>query len=549
MEYMDNIFSSMSWLMLVWFFSAPAAQTRLSDPEARIFLHRRSDGSSGSLYAGKRENYGISRILMKFPGMNLSSIFNSDQIIKATVELRDLMCESIEIPLYCYVYTGGYWTESTASWSNVNPNGYSTYLDHNTISYANGEKISHRYQFDITNAVKSWKAGSISNNGIIFKTTASVENGDVYTTKTFASFNRASYKPTCTVVYSNPFYSLYSTTYQKYSNASLTADDNLQYRANCYGYALRMFCAVSGNYTYYNAYKQQPDEFVFKGNGGLNLYRHGQYSFTITDWEDLVMVYNEIFSAENSAASIKLNFVYDLMVADMNELGYTITQTTASSLENDPNTSTRRLCALVVGDYDYHFYIQHSDGVWSHKPGQSVPSNKCLDCQLPLTNANFAEHALEGGYTKGIRYFYVTKSAVIDYGNLNGHYDSCKGTSVYSPDGAGNTFIPAKVLPPSVTLAGRIDYKGDADFYAINIASPGTRTITVTTTSVDTTPDPYPISISVYLPTAMFVKSASSTTGTATLTNQFSKGIYYIQITSSGQSAYEYGRRYNIRFE
>lgn len=304
----------MSWLMLVWFFSAPAAQTRLSDPEARIFLHRRSDGSSGSLYAGKRENYGISRILMKFPGMNLSSIFNSDQIIKATVELRDLMCESIEIPLYCYVYTGGYWTESTASWSNVNPNGYSTYLDHNTISYANGEKISHRYQFDITNAVKSWKAGSISNNGIIFKTTASVENGDVYTTKTFASFNRASYKPTCTVVYSNPFYSLYSTTYQKYSNASLTADDNLQYRANCYGYALRMFCAVSGNYTYYNAYKQQPGEFVFKGNGGLNLYRHGQYSFTITDWEDLVMVYNEIFSAENSAASIKLNFVYDLMV-------------------------------------------------------------------------------------------------------------------------------------------------------------------------------------------------------------------------------------------
>ena len=77
----------------------------------------------------------------------------------------------------------------------------------------------------------------------------------------------------------------------------------------------------------------------------------------------------------------------------------------------------------------------------------------------------------------------------------------------------------------------RDSYKGDADFYAINIASPGTRTITVTTTSVDTTPDPYPISISVYLPTAMFVKSASSTTGTATLTNQFSKGIYYIPVS------------------
>ena len=50
-----------------------------------------SDGDSWSLTVGKRATYGISRILMRFPGLDLSDIDTASQITGASVELRDLM--------------------------------------------------------------------------------------------------------------------------------------------------------------------------------------------------------------------------------------------------------------------------------------------------------------------------------------------------------------------------------------------------------------------------------------------------------------------------
>ena len=54
-----------------------------------------SSGSSGSLYVGKRSSFGISRTLMKFPGLNLTAIDEAYQIISASVEIRDLLCEDV----------------------------------------------------------------------------------------------------------------------------------------------------------------------------------------------------------------------------------------------------------------------------------------------------------------------------------------------------------------------------------------------------------------------------------------------------------------------
>lgn len=163
-----------------------------------------SSGSSGSLMVGLRETYGISRILMKFPGLNISGLGSNVEITNATVEIRDLMCQSTGLTVSCYVFAGNSWSESTANWSNVSPNSISTYLSANTISYANGKNMStaHRYSFDITKAVQGWKVQNYSQSkGIIFKTTSSVENGSTYNYKTFASYNRSTYKPSLSVTY------------------------------------------------------------------------------------------------------------------------------------------------------------------------------------------------------------------------------------------------------------------------------------------------------------------------------------------------------------
>ena len=61
-----------------------------------------------------------------------------------------MMCESTAMELYCHIFTGNTWTESTATWSNVGAGSYiSTPMSQNTISYANGaaQASDHRYPF------------------------------------------------------------------------------------------------------------------------------------------------------------------------------------------------------------------------------------------------------------------------------------------------------------------------------------------------------------------------------------------------------------------
>lgn len=163
-----------------------------------------SSGTSGSLMVGLRETYGKSRILMKFPGLDVNALGSNVSITEATVELRDLMCETAGLEVSCYVFTGNVWDESTANWSNVSPDSYTTFLSSQTISYANGtqQSTAHRYAFDITKAVEGWRAGNYNpNKGILFKASSSVEGGTTYKSKTLASYNRSSNKPSLSVTY------------------------------------------------------------------------------------------------------------------------------------------------------------------------------------------------------------------------------------------------------------------------------------------------------------------------------------------------------------
>lgn len=164
-------------------------------------------GSHTSLYVGRRSTEGIARALMRFPGLDLSNLAGAT-VTSATVQLRDLMCESDELAISCHVFTGNVWAGNSATWSNVSPNSYvSTAMSANTMSWSIGKTHSpvHWYSFDITPAVQGWIDGNYTQNkGIIFKVADSVENGSTISNRTFGSYNRSSYRPSLTVNYTEP---------------------------------------------------------------------------------------------------------------------------------------------------------------------------------------------------------------------------------------------------------------------------------------------------------------------------------------------------------
>lgn len=158
------------------------------------------NGSSGSIHCGYRDTYGISRIIMKFPDISFENIPSSSSIISAKVEIRDLMCQSDPLEISCYRFVGNVWDEATATWNTVGAYYMTPALSTNVISYSNGlnQTPSHRYSFDITSAVRTWYSSTVAlNQGIIFKSNS--ENTLRY--KTFASYNRATNKPSLTINY------------------------------------------------------------------------------------------------------------------------------------------------------------------------------------------------------------------------------------------------------------------------------------------------------------------------------------------------------------
>lgn len=165
-----------------------------------------SNGSAGSLFVGKSYGFGISRILMRFPNLeeNLRPIAFVDDILSASVELRDQGCETDTMDVYCYLYTGDYWTESTAGWNANDPDTFDELQDVAAVSYGNGSLLSpvHRYSFDVTSAARIWKLGEHDPAlGLLFKASPIIESSSVGQTKVFASYNCFRYKPSLSVTF------------------------------------------------------------------------------------------------------------------------------------------------------------------------------------------------------------------------------------------------------------------------------------------------------------------------------------------------------------
>ena len=149
-----------------------------------------------------KSSKGISRLLMRFPGIDFSAL-EGVTVTYAAVSLRDLLCEEEEMPITCYPFTGDAWTESTADWS-VTTQAWGAALSSHIISYDYGEAqpSAFRYFFEITSLAQQWVNGTVDEDlGIILRSTDAVEGSDALLYKTFASYERASYKPTFTMTY------------------------------------------------------------------------------------------------------------------------------------------------------------------------------------------------------------------------------------------------------------------------------------------------------------------------------------------------------------
>ncbi len=452
-----------------------------------------SSGSSGSLFIGKRDTYGISRVLMKFPGLSEDLVASADQILKAEVELRDILGGSTAMTVTCHIFTGGTWDEDTASWTSVNPNSYGTSISSNSVSYSNGTSISHRYSFDITGAVEGWYGGTYNREqGILFKAPSSVENGSTVFSKTFASYNRSSYQPSLSVVYTNPFYSQFEDSSFTANGETITikgtkslyaSTSDFQYRANCYGYALQTHLDYAISDLSALSVRQYPGEFIDK-TSAISVPLMGQQSFQLINKMSVWSLWNtHLFPIleEPSPTAEQQTFLQStvrfLIQSDLQSMGYSA-QFTNSSAATLPTTASKRLVIMVLGDNvdgdgtnDFHFYLQHTDGTWSHKRGltATADSNHLSTAAEVLSNAESLKY---DNYTF---YFYVTLPAsrdlshtLVQDGTPEGKWSSVESTK----DLAGEYFVSAQRFAFGETVEGSIGYAGDIDTFVFKAQQP-----------------------------------------------------------------------------
>ena len=437
-------------------------------------------GTSGSLYVGRHPAGSLSRVLMRFPNLSLSGI-SANQITAATVDIRDLMCQGDEdITVECRIYNNASpaWSESgTTTWSSVGTSYLGSLLDSHVISYGQGNVGNHRYSFDILTAAKAWASGTQSpSKGLVFKANSAFENqsGDAVKTwyKTFAAYNRSDNRPSFSLSYFSGitrslYYSKYDPT--KYNNSgnapTVGSTTNLiQYRMNCYGYAFGYILNGNATVTYNGGYKQQPGEFASTSNKANTV--------------DNIVRGNPAASMTNVVSNMRL---------DASRLGFTLTEYSTSSSNVAQYGVSSRLIAVVTGVSDYHFYVQHNDGTWSHKPGSDTVINTSLTSKIALTNSNIKTLANEGSYANGaLKFFVITKTAVVDYP----HGARCclswpcshTQSALYIKELAGDYLQTSKSKYTGSTVA-RIDFAQDHDVYCFTPSTTKTYTITTTCSS------------------------------------------------------------------
>ena len=302
---------------------------------------------------------------------------------------------------------------------------------------------------------------------------------------------------------------------------SYTIAQKLRYRMNCYGYALQVLTGSS-----LNPYKQQPGEFADDGETFATLVSElDQYldSNTYTGSTSLLMFTRKIMSDFETLSSTYGS-------------EWTIQGTTA----NASVPSGYRKIALTIGlDFDFHFYMRHSDGTWSHKMGANLPTNKSINSDVNINDSNIASVISEGGYDDGAVYFLVKKSAITDYAHQNGHASTCVKTVASFKDRAGDIIKKAKKINGSSRTA-RFDYEGDVDYFYFTPTTSGNYTFTTSLSS-----SAYDANMVIYDTYGNLIAIDTSVGNPSITIALTADNRYFVKVYEQGQSVVSYTLYYS----
>ena len=405
------------------------------------------------------------------------------------------------------------WSSKNITW-NTKPGNSTT--DVSTVAAADS---GNWFKMGVTSIVRDWVSGARSNYGFVVKD--NTESGTSQWTTFYSSDAESPHKPELHITYTASPISID----RMYSTYAMTAKyrDKLQYNMNCYGYAMHVHATVG---TGSNPYKQQPGEFI----------RDNQR------FEDLNQERDQYLRGPNATPTAALNYLEQKMMGDFAEMRsrdgaeWVVTQTTQTASV----PAGYRKIALTIGiAYDYHFYMRHSDGTWSHKPGGAKATNLSFDTCVVITDSNIATAAREGGYDDGVRYYLIKKSPIIDYVHGNGHNEDSLYTPFSFKDKAGETLKTSTTIS-GTSFSAMFDYLGDIDCYAFTPASSGEYTFS---TSIDTSA--YNVTLAVYDTYGNKLKEIVST-GTSSLTVSMQQNTrYFIEVSDSGGKIRNYTLYYN----
>ena len=172
-----------------------------------------------------------------------------------------------------------------------------------------------------------------------------------------------------------------------------------------------------------------------------------------------------------------------------------------------------------------------------------------------MTNSNIRTHALEGAYSGGaIKFYYITKNAIIDFGHLRGSYGSwypgssyynleSVKTSLYSTERAGNCLENAKSIgtAPYNNSALYIDYANDVDCYCFTVSSSGTKAIQLISNVV------YDVRTTLYDNNGNALYSITSPTGCTYKNIYLTTGTtYYLKVEFLNMNYHPYNYKYQV---
>ncbi len=223
-----------------------------------------------------------------------------------------------------------------------------------------------------------------------------------------------------------------------------------QYRLNCYGYA---FCHIL-KYDLYDDYYALTGDIYYKQQPG---------DFTATSQKNLVKPIPVYRDPEEYMSRVVYNITLDAARLNINLTEYVPSGSTVKQCG-----ANSRLIAIATGDYDYHFYMQHNDGTWSHKPGAGEVTNQSFDStpSTPeyLNNDNIIQCANQSIYSNGeLKFFEISRNAILDHPHgIQNAYIECDVFDGY--DIAGDLLFTSKTINVGTSQA-LIDYYVDKDFY------------------------------------------------------------------------------------